>query len=404
MDAFVVCAGRIRSFRELPKLLDEARKLGTNIVYLWDYWETSNFEPIAHYFNKGDYIPRRDLGGAAALAQGIQAVHDCGGKIILYLEPFIIYKNSQIGRARGEEWEARDIFGNLYAQYADNYTMVPSYLPWQDYLVSVARRLVRSPTPGEITPSGYAADGVLLDSWDWQLNWPSKLLDGSSFLAQDWTRGAVELTRRLRNEIRLENPQAVVLGETNSGPMSRVWDGGLSADFTNIWWFGVINWREVMNQGRIVSSPVRYASSRMNWFSNGHNIMELNQIYAAGHNLALCSNWPGTFINDKAAYIKTLVQLRQQHKDALIYGQQEYQPVTGSPDTAAYLYRGRKEVILTIVNTNSELEYSGDLVLRETEANSLWLDLISGEIVATKNRTHLNLGISPEDLRILSRL
>ena len=39
VDAFTVGTGRIRSFRELPSLLAEATKLGTNVVYLFDYWE-----------------------------------------------------------------------------------------------------------------------------------------------------------------------------------------------------------------------------------------------------------------------------------------------------------------------------------------------------------------------------
>ena len=44
-------APRITSFRELPKLLQEARRLGNDVIYLVDYWEGG-------YFNKGDYLPR----------------------------------------------------------------------------------------------------------------------------------------------------------------------------------------------------------------------------------------------------------------------------------------------------------------------------------------------------------
>jgi len=59
--------GSPRAFLELPRLLEDARAVGTDVVYLWDYWEASPFAPEPHYFNKGDYIPRRDLGGASAL-------------------------------------------------------------------------------------------------------------------------------------------------------------------------------------------------------------------------------------------------------------------------------------------------------------------------------------------------
>ena len=42
MEAYAVSQGRITSFRQLPTFLNEATALGTNIVYLWDYWEGSD--------------------------------------------------------------------------------------------------------------------------------------------------------------------------------------------------------------------------------------------------------------------------------------------------------------------------------------------------------------------------
>ena len=41
---------RISSFLELPKFLDEARALGSNIVYLVEYWDGG-------YLNMGDFTP-----------------------------------------------------------------------------------------------------------------------------------------------------------------------------------------------------------------------------------------------------------------------------------------------------------------------------------------------------------
>ena len=53
------------------------------------------------YFNKGDYIPRADLGGEDALKDGISQIHSrYGGKVVLYVEPFIIFYDSYVARFR----------------------------------------------------------------------------------------------------------------------------------------------------------------------------------------------------------------------------------------------------------------------------------------------------------------
>jgi hypothetical protein len=417
MDAFLFGQGRLSSFRDLPRILEEARDLGTNIVYLWDYWETSPFAPIPHYFNKGDYIPRRDLGGEQALIDGIRAVHAQGGKVILYLEPFIIAKDSILGRAVGNSWAGLDPFLHPYEHYGPTtYTMCAPFDPWQAYVAGTAARFVASPDVPPPFPftfgRGYDADGVLLDSWDWQLNWPMGTSGGTFFDAHEFTAGAVGLVQRVRSTVRFFKPDAIVMGETTSGPMGRVWDGGLSADFTHLWWFNKIYWADQMNEGRIAGSPVRYGAPGMNWFSNGHDLNEMNQVWAAGHSLALCSNWPGTFMHDNAAYVRRLVTLRQQFGNALIEGKQDYQPATGAANVVAYLYRGTRDVVLTVVNTASEGAFSGDLVLHDSEANSHWRVLVGtphganngdeseGASMDLHDRTKLHVTVPAGQLRV----
>lgn len=59
-------------FNDLPNMLDDALRLGTNVIYLAHWWQL-------HYIHKGDYTPKEDWGGATALQAGVQAVHDRGG-------------------------------------------------------------------------------------------------------------------------------------------------------------------------------------------------------------------------------------------------------------------------------------------------------------------------------------
>ena len=151
---------RIASFHELPLLLDEARSLGTNILYLWDYWEGAIEGDRPAYWNKGDYKPREDLGGAAALKEGVRKLHEQGGRVIFYIEWFIAYRYSEIGKIYGEHWAARHHTGEPHSHYKQNFTL-PGGGAWRAHIIAVAVRLVRE----------FDIDGIYLDSMGWQMNW-----------------------------------------------------------------------------------------------------------------------------------------------------------------------------------------------------------------------------------------
>jgi len=291
---------RIGSFENLPMLLQEAQSLGTNVIYLWDYWEGA----IGNE-GKGDYIPRSDMGGEAAFREGIRRVHEQGGRVITYVEGLIINYCSNIGVKKGTQWGGRDAAGRLYEHYDHNYSMVAPFRPWQDYLATTCTRLVRD----------YGVDGIFIDSWAYQMNWPMQTdEEGVLYSPKQYSQGVLTGADRVRAAIQAVKPDAVVMGETTAGPVGRHWHGGLTADFA---------WLKGVNHGRIVASPVRYGIPEINFITNGRNLNELQQVFAAGHNLALSDD-----DLPSAAYVKKLVNIRQQYKDALIYGAQSYQPET----------------------------------------------------------------------------
>jgi hypothetical protein len=387
LDAFVVGKGRIGSFRDLPLLLKEANALGTNVLYLIDYWEGSDEGGDAPYFNKGDYLPRADLGGESAFIEGIRAVQQQGGRVLAYLEPFIIYAHSQIALSHGLEWAGRDPHGQLYRDYPGNYSMVAPFRPWQDYLVDVAKRLVGQ----------YGVDGVFLDSYAWQMNRPMQTQqEGRLYSPQEYSQGVLQLTERVRAAIRELKPDAVVLGETTAGPIARHWDGGLDADFA---------WLRPTNQGRITASQVRYGIPEICIFGNGVDLNELHQVYAAGHGLALCNYWPGSFMYKFGAHIRKLVEIRRLYKNALIYGIQKYQPGSRNPAVAAYYYESKPNHMITLVNTAST-DQSIDILLRPDDHDSVWRDLLTGQEFSASGilleAVPLSVGIA--SLRVLLRL
>ena len=111
--------------------------------------------------------------------------------------------------------------------------------------------------------------------------------------------------------------------------VARHWDGGLNADFG----FGKLT-------GKLTASPVRYGIPEVCMFGNGVDLNGLHQFYAAGHGLALCSYWPGSFMYDFAAHIKKLVQIRSSYKDALIHGARINQPSTDNASLVTYKFQG----------------------------------------------------------------
>jgi hypothetical protein len=413
MEAYAVTAGLIRSFRELPKLLAEAAGLGTSVVYLWDYWEGSDRGGWPPYWNKGDYIPRGDLGGEDALKDGIASVQRSGGRVLVYVEPFILYEHSLKAHDPGWRW-GLNYDGTEFASGYAGYHAMPAFLgEWQDHVVAVARRLV-----GE-----YGVDGIFLDSWAWQMNLRMRTQGDPHFYSQrEWSQAALSLTRRVRDAVREIRSDAVVIGETTAGPIARTWDGGLAVDF---WPDKVLDvtpereekllgpWRSVraMNDGRLVAAPARYAFPQLNYFSNGLNLCELHQVFAAGYSLALWSNRPGggnNYLHDNAKHICELLKIRRKYKGALIYGRQEYQPATSDPAVVAYFYRGGSRLVITIVNTDATRGRAVRLELAETERRTWWSDSVGRGVFTADRAGLLDLDIGAGDttagIRVLVRV
>jgi glycosidase len=134
----------------------------------------------------------------------------------------------------------------------------------------------------------------------------------------------------------------------------------------------------------------------MNVFTNGRTLSELNQVFAAGHHLALLNaNLPD------ADYIRKLVKIRQEYKDALIHGRQVFQPSTGTDTVSAYYYRGSTSEVITVSN-HGAADYAGELALDAAQGNSEWKDLLGMEALHATN-TSLHVKVAAGGLAVLAR-
>ncbi|UCD29147.1 MAG: hypothetical protein JSV03_01290 [Planctomycetota bacterium] len=252
----------LKDFRDLPKLLDDARKLGTNVIYLVGYWQPG-------YEYKGEYIPYEQCGGERAFRDGIAALKNQGGRIILYLEAFIISRKTEFGRRVGPSWAMMDEKGNFYSYYDTGdrfYLMYPGEgSGWTDHIISVAAEFARK----------YKIDGVHLDSYGLQWNWRdynpqhSNGKDPNSF-----NRGTIKLVKRMRAEMRKYNPEAVVILEgAEHTELLDVCDGAQIESLAVLkkkpWWF----------QGKY---PI---------YTSGFELAEMKAILDEGYQLALSPWW-----------------------------------------------------------------------------------------------------------------
>jgi hypothetical protein len=318
----------IASFDELPSLLDKARQMGTDIVYLWDFWQGEPETGMPPYWNKGDYVPRSDLGGPDAFRRGIEAVHRAGGRVLVYVEGFIVWKNSRLGQARGRDMALVDEHGAYYEEYANNWSMCPADDAWQQCLTEICVGLVRD----------MDVDGILLDSYGAQRHHTCYNRLHSHWPETDiWNKGLSAIIARLRAAIRRIKPDAVVMTESVCDLLLPVEDGSSDGSFA---------WGMQLNGGRIVGSPLKYAFPDANIFTNGVTLAHLNQSFALGCNLAVGPAW-----EEHAGYIRTLAHLKREMKDALVYGRMLPPLRPASPDVVATAFVGEQNLVVAVVNT-----------------------------------------------------
>jgi hypothetical protein len=252
-----------KTFRDMDLILDDAQRLGTNVIYLVDYWEPD-------YEHKSDYRPKLKWGGDKAFREGIEKVHRRGGKVICYLEALIITRETELGRGEGLEWAMLDDKGNPYPYYGR-----PRFLlmypgegsGWVDYIVGVAGRLARD----------FKIDGIHLDSYGVHLDHVlpdhnPRHLHGKD--TESFHKGALELVTRMRAEIRKYVPDAVLILE--GAERTDMLDACDGAQF------------ECLEKLR---KKPWFGQKKYPMFTSGFAIEEMQEILDTGQNLALSPWW-----------------------------------------------------------------------------------------------------------------
>jgi len=257
---------QIKSFTQLPEYLHQARRVNTNLIYLADYWEGG-------YFNKGDYIPRPDLGGPEAFREGIKAIHELGGKIIIYLEPFIVSRQtSRIGREKGKNWAIMDRDGKHYPYYmlpiADYtyYIMWPGKgSGWSKYLADLAEHMLVE----------YDVDGFHLDDYGFVQGWMDHHPDHTDGLEPgEFDVRAVDMVYDFCKRVKDVKPEAVVMMEGSERE-----DLMAACDGAQHWLFSYLSQKPWFRE-----KPYKI-------FTSEFSLPQMEKILASGYNVSIAHWW-----------------------------------------------------------------------------------------------------------------
>ncbi|MBN2209101.1 MAG: hypothetical protein JW759_07375 [Candidatus Coatesbacteria bacterium] len=356
----VLCE-KIHSFSQLPDLLDEANRLGTSVLYLTDYWEGVGQceDPYSCWVNKGEYIPRTDFGGAEAFAEAIDAVHALDGRVVLYMEPFIIYVGSEAGRAHGREWSMFDETGRYYDPYVNNWTLCPDSQEWVNYLSDVCYDLVDT----------LSIDGLYFDSygfqWDWVCHSPlHKHPPGKN----NFEYAAYQLLKNVSEVSRSANPDLLIMTEGPERETLRYSDGSQDWDIA-----------------KVLSTPGLESMNRYRLFLGGYNIDSINLTAGFGYNLAL-----GPLQLMDADYIRALLSGRRELADALVTGSHKAILSCDSTRVVPNLFVGAEHDVVCAINL-SNVQLNTRVFLPEYYVGTLWTDYETGAVVEATGTESLGI-------------
>ncbi|MBI3923128.1 MAG: hypothetical protein HY318_17035, partial [Armatimonadetes bacterium] len=150
----------------------------------------------------GDYRCEPRWGGTEAMRQEIKRFHDAGLTAVIYIQSYLVWKHSRIGKEHGSDWVARSPSGAPLEDWTSEETNMDvwdfcvGHPAYQDYLANTSKRL--------LTETG--ADGIYLDS----MADAYPCYDKSHGHGDDPAKFSLDTLRKVRKVIKATKPQAIL--------------------------------------------------------------------------------------------------------------------------------------------------------------------------------------------------
>ncbi|GEM_PF-3268278 len=150
----------------------------------------------------GDYQYELRWGGLEALQQEIKRIHNAGLRVVMYVQSYLVWKHSRLGKEHGDDWVARSATLKPLEDWTSEETDMdvwdfcvgtPAY---QEYVAKTCKRI--------LTETG--ADGIYLDS----AADAYPCYDKRHGHGNEPARFSLEMLRKVRKAIKEANPQAIL--------------------------------------------------------------------------------------------------------------------------------------------------------------------------------------------------
>jgi len=144
-----ILADQVEAFKR-----DTGGHLFPELCYWWNRGDNIKTGPFAgrlYQHTHGDYEFEPRFGGVTALRSQVERVHQAGGRVCLYVQGRIAWKNSHVGSEHAEDWAWMDKPGHRNLDWSgagqgewmtDNWNFCPQAKGWQEHLRGVAQRIL----------------------------------------------------------------------------------------------------------------------------------------------------------------------------------------------------------------------------------------------------------------------
>lgn len=372
----------------IKETLDRDKELfgGVDYLHIFDWAYTPQYGRV------GDYDHWEELGGAENFRRAIEETQAMGIPVGLYIEGYLVDPPSNLGKAKGKEWQILDKEGNPVPFFAPSYNMCPCLPAWRDYLAKTYARV-----KGETKAKGYYIDeyGFAMEArncWNKSHNHPTPCAP---------VRGEFLTTKAVREA--LGDDVVIYTEESPADVISQYQDGSftyaissisdeLSPSHINLYRFVFPDFKtfEII----VCDQPL------------GSNVQAVKRILFNGEGIWLegMKEW---FSEDLLSYIRKYHNIMKENADCFTTLYPEPLVPTLVEGVYANKFPSRKDgrVIWTIYNTNP-FTVEGEVIAVEYVEGARFTDIwnkVEIEHRIKGNRAYLSLKIPPQEVIVISR-
>lgn len=361
---------------------------GVDYLHLFDW----GWDPI--HGRCGDYEPWDYLGGEDNLRRAVREVKDLGIPVGLYIEGYLVDRQSKLGQAHGQQWQLLDLQGQPYTFFAPSYHICPWVRPWQDYLSATYARAKRQT----------GAVGFYIDQFGFSHHYHCTNPAHGHAIPATPVRGECALTQRVREAV---GPDCVVYTEESPNDVnSQYQDGSFTYNISS----GSDDWSPTrINLYRFIVPDFKTIEIIVCDKPLGSNVEAVKRILFSGEAIWIEGIWDRWFTPETRAYIARMNRVLRDNRRAFSSDWPSPLVPTRAEGVYANMFPeradGRGKTCWTVYNTTFRTLRAELLEVRHFPG-AVYRDEFSGQAIPTRlagETDVLRLDLGPRDVAVISR-